>query len=1416
MKRMNSAADTRRLFFFFIVVVCLSSGLIYPISTRNAFASDIIVSDPTETGDPGVSMEPAGVTSGTGTHFEVTNSSYRNVTLDSSETVTVRIDSIPNVVTIHLEPSAETASARISLGGFLPLTTYYKYDNNYHNLDIFTTDDTGRYTYEQDLAARHIIFIQTRHSTKFIQDNATGGDCASIGMWDAATKTCTLNVDLNETVEIDSNNVILDGNGHVIKGPDVESNGYFVMQNGVYLGNVSGTTIKRLTISDFSNCVELSGGAYNTISDTNMSRCSRAIDMGYADHTTVMTNTITNGLNRTYFGSAGIIIDSHYNIITGNIISDRDTGIYIYRGGNDITNNTILNASQGIYLFQYPWEPWDPGSSVIGNTISGGINGIIVDGALNVLRDNIVQDNDKYDIFFGAGGYPTNSAAGVTIHNIIASSVCDNIVENNVGSGGLPIKYFNTAVNLQNETLSELILCGANGSTITNVTIKGSDTLNNNGMLVLLTDNANISNISSSDNRVGIYLYSTTNTIVQNCLLQNNLSGIGLTGRSQNNLIKANTVHSTMKIANSYAYDEVYTYGPTNNIITENVFSGYYAGIFVYSSAYETFRNNTISDNTYGFLLPNKDSYHQFYNNNFVNNDVPGIVSARSSVVGNIFNLPLPIGGNYWSNFNSPAQGCSDANSDGFCDSPLVFTGTADNYPWTNQAGWAALYDSVPPTMTRSITGIGGNGSWYRSDVQVSLTASDNADGSGVREIHYSVDSGAETVVSGSSAAISLTGEGMHVLTYSAVDNAGNNNAPQSASINIDKTFPSVSITGLVDGATYAANAVPVSGYVATDNISGIVNQNAVLTGGNSDGSGKFTYTATATDYAGNTSSASATYTVYLVVPVANAGPDQIIACPATPEVSVTLDGSHSYDPNADPLTYTWTWPGGTASGANPAITLRTGATTITLTVSDPGGNMASDTVVVTVGDTLPPTMSPSLIGVQGDNGWYTSDVTVNLQATDSCTGVKEIHYFVDNGAERTVTAAAVSFVITEDGAHTVTYWAVDNAGNGGAHITTQPIIKSYAPPPGGGTGGGSDGGSGGGTGGSTYYYSTCVNVSLQVTGGVTQYSTDNGATWHPYTGAFSICETTTVLYGNVSQSQTITVNIDTTKPVLTLSTLADGSLTNNAILNVAGTVTDNIGVASLTVNGASVTVGEGGSFSHAVQLVPGPNTITAMAFDYAGNIATDVRTVTLDQNAAEITITNPADNSLTNTADLIISGSVDKTANVSVQVNGGPIIAAIMNGNAFSAALTLAYGTNTILVTATDQAGNTSTAKRTVTMVYDFSGFLAPVNLGKPFKLGSTIPVKFQLTDSTGSFISFANATLLVQKYSDDLPAGDPIEALSTSGADTGNVFRYDTETNQYVFNLSTSGLSQGTCQIRASLDDGSVKTAFVSLKSN
>lgn len=206
----------------------------------------------------------------------------------------------------------------------------------------------------------------------------------------------------------------------------------------------------------------------------------------------------------------------------------------------------------------------------------------------------------------------------------------------------------------------------------------------------------------------------------------------------------------------------------------------------------------------------------------------------------------------------------------------------------------------------------------------------------------------------------------------------------------------------------------------------------------------------------------------------------------------------------------------------------------------------------------------------------------------------------------------------------------------------------------------------------------------------------------------------------------------DITPPVLTVSTLSDGSWTNNQLLNVAGTVTDDTGVQELNINGTVVTVNPDGSFSYPVSLQQGPNTITVAATDLAVNQATNTRTINFDGNAPIITITSPVDNIKTKQTPLDLTGSVDEQTTVTVKVNTSDPIPAVMDGTNFSLPITPDYGINTIEVTATDLAGNTSTAKRTVTFD-DRNPSLSVTNPAQDIKTNqANMGIKGEVSDIT------------------------------------------------------------------------------------
>ncbi|MHB1908697.1 MAG: PxKF domain-containing protein [Nitrososphaerales archaeon] len=106
--------------------------------------------------------------------------------------------------------------------------------------------------------------------------------------------------------------------------------------------------------------------------------------------------------------------------------------------------------------------------------------------------------------------------------------------------------------------------------------------------------------------------------------------------------------------------------------------------------------------------------------------------------------------------------------------------------------------------------------------------------------------------------------------------------------------------------------------------------------------------------------------------------------------------------------------------------------------------------------------------------------------------------------------------------------------------------------------------------------------------------------------------------------------------------------------------------------------------------------------------------------------------------------------------------------------------------------------------VIYHFGGFLAPLFNNGNYKVGRTIPVKFQLTDANGNYISTAVAKIYVD--------GNP--GVSSGSSNSGNLFRYDSTSNQYIFNLSTTGLAVGPHTITVVLDDGMTYSVTINLR--
>lgn len=95
--------------------------------------------------------------------------------------------------------------------------------------------------------------------------------------------------------------------------------------------------------------------------------------------------------------------------------------------------------------------------------------------------------------------------------------------------------------------------------------------------------------------------------------------------------------------------------------------------------------------------------------------------------------------------------------------------------------------ETTAPTTAATQTPAKNDQGWNKSNVAVTLRATDNLGGAGVVELHYTINGGTETVVKGDAVQLSFTTEGIHTISYFAVDYQGNSEAPKSYTVKIDK-----------------------------------------------------------------------------------------------------------------------------------------------------------------------------------------------------------------------------------------------------------------------------------------------------------------------------------------------------------------------------------------------------------------------------------------------------------------------------------------------------------------------------------------------------------------------------------------------------------------------------------------------------
>ncbi|MDH5461182.1 MAG: right-handed parallel beta-helix repeat-containing protein [Candidatus Bathyarchaeota archaeon] len=357
---------------------------------------------------------PSGFVDANGTVFRIINSSYCDVTVTSSEFVHVLLESSPRVVSYSIESLCQATTTTLNLSGFLSNTLYYRYQDG--NLtEGFTTDSVGGYSYVQDISSQHHILIVDDITTIYIRpDGTVYSDTGhpvpiSVSVIDGVF-LYTFTDNIYETLAVQRDNIIIDGNGYTIQGPEYRW--------GLLLYGRSNVTVRNIRITGFNLGIYLWNANNCKIENITATKMvgldARGIVLYISNNNRILGNNATDN----DWGGIFLLASSH-NTISGNTATgNQHMGILLYRSlYNTVSCNKVMNNGHSGIGLSFSSDNIISGNSVTNNGYTWFKGGIV----LYWLGGNIVLDND---IMTNYGGILfTGSSGNLVYHNNFISNM---------------------------------------------------------------------------------------------------------------------------------------------------------------------------------------------------------------------------------------------------------------------------------------------------------------------------------------------------------------------------------------------------------------------------------------------------------------------------------------------------------------------------------------------------------------------------------------------------------------------------------------------------------------------------------------------------------------------------------------------------------------------------------------------------------------------------------------------------------------------------------------------------------------------------------------------------------------------------------------------------------------------------------
>jgi parallel beta-helix repeat protein len=275
-------------------------------------------------------------------------------------------------------------------------------------------------------------------ATIYIRADGTVEGTEAITSLDNVTFTFTAN--LNDSIVVERNGIVLDGAGYTLQGTGVGI--------GLDLSSRANITLQHLQITNFGDGVWLRGTHLTTITGNNIS-ANTQFGIRLRDASTnnsILDNTLARNDYGIYLADA-----SNYNTFSGNTVTGhtRDGFWLSASHGNTLSGNNITaNTRQGVML------SGGSAHTVSGNLIAANGNGMRLDGSYNnTVTGNTVTGSVEDGISVYGSSNNTLADNTVTangmqgIHVVLASAnntITGNHIADNTRTG---IRLYPTATH---------------------------------------------------------------------------------------------------------------------------------------------------------------------------------------------------------------------------------------------------------------------------------------------------------------------------------------------------------------------------------------------------------------------------------------------------------------------------------------------------------------------------------------------------------------------------------------------------------------------------------------------------------------------------------------------------------------------------------------------------------------------------------------------------------------------------------------------------------------------------------------------------------------------------------------------------------------------------------------------------------